>query len=201
MSFSEKVSDAARIFFRTPVVCAYDYYLPTLHKEGKIQNLFVLYRTLRRSEKGLCSIITPLLLHPSDLGLNPEPGRNDGDLMTPPITGKIRIDGNTEYVDLKIGDRTISVPRQTSENPQGIISVSSTENTNDVETLNVQVFSPNDKNYDRGLAWITTGEKPYFLFVLKPDYNLKLFQLIKNHLTVCHTVVRTLQKISDYKVS
>lgn len=194
MSFIKEVKRISR----SPVSVRDSDQFSSLHEGKQFKGLFGLYRELKSLQKGPCSITIPLQLHPSELGIASSSKKEERRLITPSIEGSVREDEGVEYVDLKIEDREVSVPRETSSQ-DGIVGVSADPQTKKVDTLNID-FSPKIKYvFDRDLVWIHTGKQPFVSFTINPDHNLNLVDLIGNHLLAYNTAVGKLQEILDYQ--
>lgn len=180
-------------------------------------NLKRSYLMLESQQVGPVSIAHPFRVRPHDLGL-----KGEGDkLICPKISGTVaRNDKGVEMVTLKVGDREISLPRKISLRQtdgknmtivDGVIEVGADPEVKlDPEKAEEKNFPPRSVHsiifsvlpgrgepYDRGLAYIRTGEEPIFTFDLNPNHGLSAEELTKLHVAAMNKAVDTLKVFLD----
>lgn len=172
-----------------------------LDHEERHKNLLHFYQELHRKQRGSCVIIAPFMMYPEEIRQTTTDKKNQ--LFRPSIYGYVnnRV-SDVQYVVFEIGGltpRTVSVPRKTSSNLDGVVGVSAPPNTGIVSTLNIP-FKPTRKGaFDRDLVWVSTGSKPTFSFGLETN-RLSVPELIVNHVRAYNAALHKVQEILDYKL-
>lgn len=178
----------APIFFHSRVSFVDSHPTSQLNVESMmLKDLPRIYQKLVNEQRGRVDVCTPFTLMWSDVGIV-LPGSEFDQAATLPITGKVRKEGEVEYVDFEVERQSGTLQRGRD------ISVSADPTEGVVESINIEV--PELKLCDRGLVWIRTGKRPTLTFSIDQKTS-NVPALVINHMKAYQAGVRTIQKILD----
>lgn len=176
-------------------------------REKDYPNIARSYEMLVGSQKGPVSIRHPFRVHPEDFGI-----RSRNKLICPKITGTVsRNADGVEIVTLKVGDRDeICAPRKIATHTTDGTNITQIDGAIEVgadpegigyprivHSIIISAFPEDNAAYDRGLAYIRTGDEPTFTFDLNANHGLSAEELTRLHVEAMNKAVDTLKALLD----